>query len=83
MPKPDSDGCQWFNSLDYSTQDQLAGDYDLWITLLQQRFLRDRGAIMIEADALQHSFPHESTLPLQAYIDKKIRLYEAGDVEDA
>ncbi|KAH7124582.1 hypothetical protein EDB81DRAFT_911483 [Dactylonectria macrodidyma] len=83
MSRPDSDGCQWFNSLDYRTQGRLTYDLELWKTLLEQRFRRDRGAIMIEADNLRHSFREEDQLSLQAYIDKKIRLYnEVGNIDE-
>ena len=58
-------------------------DLSLWKALLRERFQRDRGATLIEADQLRHRFDDESALSLQAYIDKKIRLYnESGDIDE-
>ncbi|PFH62964.1 hypothetical protein XA68_10715 [Ophiocordyceps unilateralis] len=83
LSKPDTDGARWFGSLDRATQARLASDFELWRTLLSQRFRKDRGATMIEADQLVHRFDNEDELSLQAYIDRKIQLYnEVGNTDD-
>ncbi|KAG6023028.1 hypothetical protein E4U41_002103 [Claviceps citrina] len=81
--KPESDGCQWFNSLNPNTRQNLTWDLELWKTLLRQRFRKDRGYIIGKADDLKHTFATEEELPLQDYIDRKISLYnEAGGIDE-
>lgn len=83
LSSPNSDGCHWFESLSELTRQRLRTDLSGWKTLLIQRFRKDRGSMITEADQLSHSFADESSLPLQTYIDKKVSLYnEAGDVDE-
>ncbi|KID93902.1 Ribonuclease H-like protein, partial [Metarhizium majus ARSEF 297] len=83
LSAPASDGCQWFNSLNPALKARLAHDFDLWKRELSQRFRKNRGAIIMQADALKHSFSTEDTLPLQSYIDQKVALYmEAGGLDE-
>ncbi|TQW04488.1 retrotransposable element [Cordyceps javanica] len=79
----DSDGYNWFIGLSESTKQRLAKDLHLWYDLLEERFKRDRGAIMVEADNLKHNFAKEDTLSLQKYLDRKKALYrEAGGMDE-
>ncbi|PTB61720.1 hypothetical protein BBK36DRAFT_1163660 [Trichoderma citrinoviride] len=83
MSAPTSNGAEWFQSLDARSKELLIDDLDLWITMLDQRFRDDRGAILVKADELKHSFAAEDSLPLQTYMDRKIAYYtEAGDVDE-
>jgi hypothetical protein len=79
--KSESDGAKWYESLSALEKHRMDEDLDLWDTKMRERFQKDRGECMRQADELRHHFGDE--LDVHDYIDKKIRLYrEAGNVDE-
>ncbi|KAL6902493.1 hypothetical protein GGI43DRAFT_433424 [Trichoderma evansii] len=73
LSKPSPDGYRWFQSLTDETRYRLTYGWQAWEKAFQQRFQRDRGAILLDTDALQHSLAAEKPLTLQEYTDRKLR----------
>lgn len=69
MFKPETDSARWFESLLNPTKQQLCYNIELWKDLIKERFQKDRGTMLREADALEHSFESKDKLPLQIYIN--------------
>ncbi|KAK7992138.1 hypothetical protein PG988_000932 [Apiospora saccharicola] len=81
--KPESEGCKWFDSTSAEEKERMMNDLQTWRDLLTDRFRKDRGDMLREADKLRHDFGQEDQLSLNGYFDKRVNLYrEANEVDE-